>query len=268
MIAKELEKYNDFIIKNKYTFVQVIENENFPIIEYKKRNVPYVIKVLDSTNKSTVIQTIILNEIKINEHLTKVVTKSDKKYIMVAEILFDENTGVFYIIMERMKGTLHDINNKTFIKNCNKIIYKILKCINMLHKYGVIHSDLKPDNIFYKIHMGGVVLKLGDFGLSNFIDSKDVISGPYVPDDLMISESKYDNRRIDYWQLAIMIYCMFTKNQNKFYKKKLIDTKIIYKMFEKMENKELSKFLLSCLEKCKHPDSNVAMHLHEYIIAD
>ena len=77
-----------------------------------------------------------------------------------------------WIIMERMDGTLHDILKDyetdkpliNMIKEYSKISIK--KSVKLLHKFGIIHNDLKLSNIFYKIINNEFKFYIGDFGMA------------------------------------------------------------------------------------------------------
>ena len=275
MIPLHLEVYNDFLEKSGYEFVKVIEDETFPIIEYIKDGNPCVIKVLDGMNAGENEIHIIVNEIKINNHIKSEVSDAHKKFLVAPIDILCDNEGdqTIFIVMERMNGTLHNINTKFFIKNCNQIVSKIFKCIYVMHKNNMVHADLKSDNIFYKIVNGKFEIKIGDFGTSNFLDAteQDIMCGTYIPEDMIINNGLMeDYRKIDYWQIAITLYCLFTDNQQDFYNKKLtrdeIDFENIYNTISQIKNPYLSKFLLDCLGKLIKPNkTSKTKQLFSYI---
>jgi len=274
MLSEHLLNYNNFLENSGYKFVKVIEDETFPILEYTKKSKPYVIKVLDGLNNDENLH-IIMNEVKVNTHLKSNVLPKHEKYLIIPEdILCDSNGNqAFFIVMEKMDGTLQDIDSTFFIKNCNKIVSKIFKCVYVLHKNNIVHADLKEDNIFYKIVDGKLELKIGDFGTSNFLDvsEEDILCGTYIPEDMILNNGLMeDYRKIDYWQLSITLYCLFTNNQQEFYNKKMsrdeIDFNHIYKTMSEIKNTYLSKFLLDCLGKLIKPNSDVGIkELFSYI---
>ena len=54
-----------------------------------------------------------------------------------------------------------------------QIMRQIAKGIAFLHLNDIVHRDIKPPNILLKTNYGRVVVKLGDFGLSKFLDPND-----------------------------------------------------------------------------------------------
>ena len=275
MVPLHLEVYNDFLEESGYSFVKVIEDETFPIIEYTFEGKPRVVKVLDGMNAAEDQIHIIVNEIKINNYLKSELSENHKKYLVVAEEILCDNEGnqTIFIVMDKMHGTLHDINTPFFIKNCNQIVSKLFKCAYVLHKNNVVHADLKADNIFYKIDKGKLELRIGDFGTSNFLDAteQDIMCGTYIPEDMIVNNGLMeDYRKIDYWQMAITLYCLFTENQQTFYNKKLTRDEInfdnIYKTMSEIKNPYLSKFLLDCLGKLIKPNKkSITKQLFSYI---
>jgi serine/threonine protein kinase len=77
---------------------------------------------------------------------------------------------VLYIQMELCKKSLdsyiknRNFNNEEIIKNDEYIfIEQIIKGLKYIHKNGIIHGDLTPQNIFIDSNS---VIKIGDFGLA------------------------------------------------------------------------------------------------------
>ena len=256
-IPYDLEQYDTFLQQHNFKFVKLIEHVTFPIIEYSAFNGDrVVIKVLDWTNGDAKTRRIIENETDINVHLKQNVHKDHYKHIMVADLLCDEENGVFFILMERMSGTMFSIPTNIFMKNCNQIVSKILKCVHTLHKYGIVHSDLKPDNVFYVKENGNIRIKLGDFGQSNNItvSSNTVSCGDIVPQELMDTNSMNDYRNIDYLQLGATLYTMFTGDREFFENQKHTEH-TVNQTIDQLNNKFLSQFLSECVST-KTPDQS------------
>ena len=58
-----------------------------------------------------------------------------------------------------------------------QIISKVLIAIREMHKVGVVHSDIKPDNILYDIVTGATIV--ADFGLAKVMDTDGKVGEPH-----------------------------------------------------------------------------------------
>ncbi|XP_022790558.1 serine/threonine-protein kinase/endoribonuclease ire-1-like [Stylophora pistillata] len=73
-----------------------------------------------------------------------------------------------YIAVELMEGTLDDYLTEQMGGDAVDICLAIHSGINFLHNNGVIHRDLKPQNILYKT-TPSLMIKIADFGLSKIL---------------------------------------------------------------------------------------------------
>ncbi|MBU1220287.1 protein kinase [Myxococcota bacterium] len=84
--------------------------------------------------------------------------------------------GRFFCIMEYIQGReLGDIlQNKGIldIKQAEAILAQIVSGLDVAHHEGVIHRDLKPDNIMVYRDNAGIRIKILDFGIAKLMESK------------------------------------------------------------------------------------------------
>lgn len=109
------------------------------------------------------------------------VPRFQREYRMLASIhhqnvitVFDEGEvdGVPYYIMERGQASLADLANRELSEEDKfKYVLQVCQGVEAIHSSGVIHRDLKPNNV---ISCNGV-LKVSDFGLGRFVQ-RDTIS--------------------------------------------------------------------------------------------
>ena len=88
--------------------------------------------------------------------------------------------GCSYLIFEYVKGqTLFDRLDfqATFsLKEASEIMLQLLDAISYIHERGVVHRDIKPQNIFY---LANGTVKLADFGIAQSVEEDDSNQGVF-----------------------------------------------------------------------------------------
>lgn len=93
----------------------------------------------------------------------------EKKYVVpVYDFYSDENNN--YLVMEKLFNSFADIMSKINITfddfSIRNIAKKLIEILQFIHKQGVIHCDIKPDNIMISSDFQKIYLI--DYGLSRF----------------------------------------------------------------------------------------------------
>ena len=147
-----------------------------------------------------------------------------------------EDSENIYIIMEYCeKGELFDrIVEEIYLANDEAAcyFYQLINGLDYIHQKGIVHRDLKLENILLNKNN---IVKIIDFGLSNFYDSNKLLSTPcgspsYASPDILSGE-KYDGIMIDIWSTGIILYAMlcghlpFDDENNENLYQKILDCK-------------------------------------------
>ncbi|XP_062930133.1 serine/threonine-protein kinase ULK1 isoform X2 [Mobula hypostoma] len=160
-------------------------------------------------------QTLLGKEIKILKEL--------KHENIVALYDFQEMANSVYLVMEycnggdladylQVKGTLSEDTIRLFLQ-------QIVGAMKMLHSKGVIHRDLKPQNILLS-HVGGrksnpnnIRIKIADFGFARYLQSNMLAatlcgSPMYMAPEVIMSQN-YD-AKADLWSIGTIVYQCLT----------------------------------------------------------
>ena len=134
------------------------------------------------------------------------IMKNAKHPNLVEYIESFEDKDFIYIVMEKLQCSLtHYLNLKSITKqDINSIVYQIGCGLKYLHKIGVVHRDLKMDNVCI-----GNNVKIIDFGLSAYISHKQkhtLKCGTklYISPEITLNQ-KYD-QKTDIWSFGLVIY--------------------------------------------------------------
>ncbi len=138
----------------------------------------------------------------------------------VLDFSSDEN-GVVFLVMELLEGhTLDDELRQVGrlgAARCYEILHPLCEVLAAAHALGIIHRDIKPQNIFLHRRQGIEVVKMLDFGIAKLVgdaeiaqqltlDGNSVGTPAYMAPERFLSEP-YDGRS-DVYSLGVTLYEM------------------------------------------------------------
>ena len=129
-----------------------------------------------------------------------------------------ENQDHIYIVMEWLKGGdlftyLEKRSFKLTEDRARSIVHSLAAALYYLHSYGIVHRDIKLDNILMVDESESSDVKIVDFGLSKMIGPNEFCNEPfgtfgYVAPEVL-TKTPYD-KRVDIWSLGVVTYILLT----------------------------------------------------------
>lgn len=136
--------------------------------------------------------------------------------------IFDHGTmndGTPFIVMEKLRGVSleHYLLRKGRLgaKETFEIVRQVTKALHEAHEQGVVHRDIKPDNIFLVDSAGDTHAKVLDFGIAKQteIPAPDQLTGTkvllgtpeYMSPEQVLS-AKAADYQADLWALGVTAY--------------------------------------------------------------
>ena len=248
MQASKINTSNKGILANRYKIISEIgsglSSHVFKVFDEKTKKVK-VAKIYEDNYSS-----LFLKETQILKILQKLNLSSNIKYFesSIDDLIQNGNiTKKIYIILEfGSKGCLYDALNNTqngFSEEvCKYILLNILNCVDVLHKEGICHRDLKLQNIV--LSGNNYDIKLIDFGFAAKYITKEnkqkKLKNPvgtiryWAPE--IIEGKPYDGVKTDIFSIGVILFSLMTKKYGFF---KADDKDLLY---EKIKNKQYEEY--------------------------
>ncbi|XP_068253486.1 MAPK/MAK/MRK overlapping kinase [Nyctibius grandis] len=130
--------------------------------------------------------------------------------LMLHEVVFDKKAGSLSLICELMDMNIYELikgrRKPLPEKKIKNYMYQLCNSLDYIHRNGIFHRDVKPENIFIKQN----TLKLGDFGSCRSIYSKqphtEYISTRWYRAPECILTNGYYSYKIDMWSAGCVFY--------------------------------------------------------------
>jgi len=135
----------------------------------------------------------------------------------VLEMGREVDDGSMFIVQELLRGeslrSVIERRGQLAVREALDLIVPILGALVAVHQQGIVHRDVKPDNIFVLVSpFGQQIPKLLDFGIAK-VSQEDTLTkagsvmgtlGYMSPEQLASSEEV--DRRADLWSMGIVMY--------------------------------------------------------------
>lgn len=192
------------------------------------------------------------------------------------------STGVVFIAMQLVgngKVSLKIRNGPLPIDECVSVVVAITCGVGFAHKRGVIHRDLKPDNILFDTD--GTV-KVADFGLAKIVNWQErkqlTVLGDVFGTPCYMAPEQYDpnhevDLKVDIWAIGCILYEILTGTRPflgdvfSIRDKVLKEKPVLLTTLRPEIHPELQRICLKCLEKNpedRHQSATVLLGELEY----
>ena len=172
-------------------YLKVISKEKLKTLDYNF--------LLERLNKEQEIQTLCNSTNTVNFY-----KRLETEENIIFELEYCDDTLSNYM---QENGELS--GDKKFFK---EIVISIAKALKTLNSKGIMHRDIKPQNIYIKNldNEGNRIIKLGDFGCAIKINENksDSIGTVLYNAPEMVQDLKY-NEKIDLWSLGITLFELY-----------------------------------------------------------
>jgi serine/threonine protein kinase len=124
---------------------------------------------------------------------------------------YADGGNIFYMTQGTLDTYLSKLNGNHLEEE--KVIYffsQIAFALHHIHSHNILHRDLKTNNIMISASGKSIVLKIGDFGISKFLNSEETSTNTVVGTPSYLSpelcDGKACNEKSDIWAMGCILY--------------------------------------------------------------
>ncbi|VDK57126.1 unnamed protein product [Cylicostephanus goldi] len=126
-----------------------------------------------------------------------------------------ETKDKIFVVMEKLNGDMLEMILSQAAGRLDEratrfLLVQILSALQYLHKQGIAHCDLKPENVLLsEMNTNFPQTKICDFGYARFIPEsqfrKTIVGTPaYLPPEVLLRQGY--NKSLDMWSVGVIIY--------------------------------------------------------------
>jgi len=164
--------------------------------------------------------------------------------VRLEDIVLNPMNNQYTLVLEYVKNCDYSQVFSSFSdKECRFYLYQIMRALEYSHSHGIMHRDLKPQNIVYDREHSKV--RLIDWGLAEFYRPKQrynihVASRYYKPIELLVDYQCYDYS-VDIWSFGVTMAGIIFNKKTFFNGEDDFD--MVVKISEILGRQDLDKYL-------------------------
>jgi len=155
--------------------------------------------------------------IALDNEIDMLKTLSHNNIVQLYETLEDNST--IYLIMELINGSdlfdISDILGTLRPASVASLLTPLLNALNYLHSRGIVHHDIKPENII--IDYAQNTLKLTDFGSAKYLSKscEGAVGGTlnYMAPEVLLNmrgAHHVSDKAVDIWSIGVLTYLLIS----------------------------------------------------------
>ena len=173
--------------------------------EAKTTHAKFVVKILPKRKFDIFERELLYNEVLILRYL---------EYPGILKLIdFFNSKSKLYIVLEYIQGVellKKAGEDKLDEEELRNVVFQLLKILRYIHSVGVVHRDIKLENIMLTSKHEVVLI---DFGLSAFSFPSDIMKNPcgtflYSAPEIVLKQGY--NYSVDMWSLGVLIFILIT----------------------------------------------------------
>lgn len=203
-VKRHHHKHN---LKHRYDFLETLGKGTYGKVK----------KAVDRTGKLVAIKSIRKENIKDEQDLThirreiEIMSSLNHPYIVTIYEVFENKDKIVIVMEYASKGDLFDYisGRKISEREARHVFRQIVSAVHYCHKNGIVHRDLKLENIL--LDANGDV-KIADFGLSNLYRRDEYLQtycgSPLYASPEIVNGRPYKGPEVDSWSLGVLLYAL------------------------------------------------------------
>ncbi|XP_016975460.1 serine/threonine-protein kinase par-1 isoform X2 [Drosophila rhopaloa] len=206
--GKDLLKLKEPMRVGFYDIERTIGKGNFAVVKLARHRITkneVAIKIIDKSQLDQTNLQKVYREVEIMKRL------KHPHIIKLYQVM--ETKNMIYIVSEyASQGEIFDYIAKYGRMSESAARYKfwqIISAVEYCHKNGIVHRDLKAENLLLDLNMN---IKIADFGFSNHFKPGELLatwcgSPPYAAPEVFEGK-QYTGPEIDIWSLGVVLYVL------------------------------------------------------------
>jgi calcium/calmodulin-dependent protein kinase I len=205
-----VQTHHRVLFEDLYTLTRELRKGKSGIVWeccHKSSGMTYAVKVIPRTSSPLHDETV-LNEVTMMQSL------SGSKYVV--ELLdFYEESDNFYLVMEYcVGGDLFDrvLRFTQYTETeARDLTLILLKAVRTIHKAGIAHRDIKPQNVLLLSNDDNIRVRIADFGYARRVHTSESLTDrvgtpSYVAPEVL--KNLPHDQRVDVWSLGVVVFVL------------------------------------------------------------